>query len=60
MVNLPNTRPDMVAADFEGVTEALKGKKLNIILILYLFLKDGMFFFNVSYVIFVFSVDTRA
>ncbi|XP_028424127.1 NADPH:adrenodoxin oxidoreductase, mitochondrial isoform X2 [Perca flavescens] len=24
MVNLPNTRPDMVAADFEGVTEALK------------------------------------
>lgn len=24
MVNLPNTKPEMVAADFEGVTEALK------------------------------------
>ncbi|XP_068161328.1 NADPH:adrenodoxin oxidoreductase, mitochondrial isoform X2 [Antennarius striatus] len=25
MVNLPNTRPEMVAADFEGVSEAVKG-----------------------------------
>lgn len=25
MVNLPDTRPEMVPADFEGVTEALKG-----------------------------------
>ncbi|KAM9717042.1 NADPH:adrenodoxin oxidoreductase, mitochondrial isoform 2-T2 [Menidia menidia] len=25
MVNLPGTRPEMVAADFQGVTEALKG-----------------------------------
>ncbi len=24
MVNLPDTRPEMVAADFEGVTEAIK------------------------------------
>lgn len=27
MVNLPGTRPDMVAADFEGVSEALKGQR---------------------------------
>lgn len=26
MVNLPDTRPDMVAADFDGVKEALKGE----------------------------------
>lgn len=25
MVNLPGTRPEMVASDFEGVTKALKG-----------------------------------
>lgn len=31
MVNLPGTRPEMVAADFEGVTEALKGKSLDFI-----------------------------
>lgn len=31
MVKLPDTRPEMVAADFEGVTEAIKGKKLNFI-----------------------------
>ena len=27
MVNLPGSRPEMVAADFEGVTEALKGQR---------------------------------
>ncbi|XP_031700110.1 NADPH:adrenodoxin oxidoreductase, mitochondrial-like isoform X1 [Anarrhichthys ocellatus] len=27
MVNLPNTRPELMAADFEGVAEALKGRK---------------------------------
>lgn len=26
MVNLADTRPDMVAADFDGVKEALKGE----------------------------------
>lgn len=26
MVKLPDTRPEMLAADFEGVAEALKGK----------------------------------
>lgn len=26
MVNLPDTRPEMVAADFDGVKEALKGE----------------------------------
>lgn len=29
MVNLPDTRPEMVAADFKCVTEALKGQKIN-------------------------------
>lgn len=27
MVNLPGTRPQMVTADFEGVSEALKGQR---------------------------------
>lgn len=29
MVNLPDTRPEMVAADFKCVAEALKGQKSN-------------------------------
>lgn len=28
MVNLPDTRPEMVVDDFEGVKEAIKGTKL--------------------------------
>ena len=31
MVNLPGARPEMVVADFEGVTEALKGKNRDFI-----------------------------
>jgi len=27
MVNLPDTRPEMVGADFEGIAEALKSKR---------------------------------
>lgn len=27
MVKLPDTRPEMLPADFEGVPEAIKGKK---------------------------------
>ncbi len=38
MVNLPDTRPEMVAADFEGVTEAIKGKKILFISFSFLFL----------------------
>ncbi len=30
MVNLPNTRADMLPADFEGIAEALKGKNIQI------------------------------
>lgn len=30
MVKLPDTRPEMLAADFEGVAEALKGKQAQI------------------------------
>uniref|UniRef100_A0A673INE2 NADPH:adrenodoxin oxidoreductase, mitochondrial n=1 Tax=Sinocyclocheilus rhinocerous TaxID=307959 RepID=A0A673INE2_9TELE len=29
MVNLPNTRADMLPADFEGIAEALKGKNIK-------------------------------
>lgn len=29
MVNLPNTRADMLPTDFEGVAEALKGKNMS-------------------------------
>lgn len=30
MVNLPNSRADMLPADFEGIAEALKGKNNKI------------------------------
>lgn len=29
MVNLPNTRADMLPTDFEGIAEALKGKNMS-------------------------------
>lgn len=32
MVKLPDTRPEMLAADFEGVAEALKGKDTRFVL----------------------------
>lgn len=38
MVNLPDTRPEMVVTDFEGVREALKGKKKQFILVFYYFI----------------------
>lgn len=31
MAKLPGTRPEMFAADFDGVAEALKGKQLSLI-----------------------------
>lgn len=37
MVNLPDTRPEMVAADFQGLREVVKGMKLNIYLIFFFF-----------------------
>lgn len=33
MAKLPGTRPEMVAADFNGVAEALKGKRLSLTVI---------------------------
>lgn len=30
MVNLPNTRADMLPNDFEGIAEVLKGKRITI------------------------------
>lgn len=31
MAKLPGTRPEMLAADFDGVAEAIKGKQLSLI-----------------------------
>lgn len=31
MTKLPGTRPQMLASDFDGVAEALKGKRLRLI-----------------------------
>lgn len=30
MAKLPGTRPEMLAADFDGVAEAVKGKRLRL------------------------------
>lgn len=38
MVNLPGTAPEMVAADFKGVAEALKGRNT---IFVYIFWGEG-------------------
>lgn len=35
MAKLPGTRPQMLASDFDGVAEALKGKRLSSILLIH-------------------------